>query len=92
MSKPKPGPFGALECGCTVDKLGQYLDITYCSMHGAAPKLLAALEALLATEEAHGEICETDPCASCEAEYAIDEAKGGKDFPARVHAAFGGMP
>ncbi len=49
----------------------------------AAPELLDALEKLLwrldnppLREEAHGEICETDPCERCEARAAIKKARG----------------
>ncbi len=45
--KPTPGPFGALKCGCTIVKLGQFIDIEFCSMHDAAPALLAGLDRVL---------------------------------------------
>jgi hypothetical protein len=44
MSTPTPGPFGALKCGCTVSKLGQYIDIDYCDVHKSAQELLAVCE------------------------------------------------
>lgn len=51
----------------------------------AAPELLAACKALLAevgdvvcsfVKEAHGDVCETDPCGVCAMEHAIAKAEG----------------
>jgi hypothetical protein len=46
-TSPEPGPFGSLECGCTISKDWGFLGIEYCATHAAAPDLLEALEAAL---------------------------------------------
>ncbi len=54
MSAPTPGPFGSLKCGCTVQKLGEWIDLEYCDAHRAGPGLLALLKEMVEyIEERH---------------------------------------
>lgn len=45
-------------------------------LFAAASELYEACMSLLGGEEAHGQICETDPCARCQAKTAIAKARG----------------